>query len=423
MSSSADALNIVMGASAATAASLAGLAGAAAAAAATPSRELAVSAALPVPSSLAFVAPSAAGGAPADANAVATRSVQGSPTSVTAAAAAAAAAAGVPGAALSPAVVPRPPVTAWRDVTVYVLDVDAHRPRFSTPVQPSIRAAVDVAARCLVDTYGCAGVRQLPLPELVDAFDMWSAALALADAPTFSEMLAEGYGGGLDVAMELALWLVGRARSTLPALLLALIEDLPLRLAPARTRRLAAEAVALRRRLSELLASTNGIIICPVHPTTAPLHDVPLIRPMNVAWTQVFNVTLLPVTAVPMGLDGDGLPVAVQIVGAPCFDRLTIAAAQALEHAGVAGWVPPSAVNDCVHCRFDGAAWPRDVAGAAAPAEAAAAVSGGIGVAAAGGEPTAATAGVGGAGGAAAAQFNDSTLALALRSFVAAHDA
>jgi Asp-tRNA(Asn)/Glu-tRNA(Gln) amidotransferase A subunit family amidase len=43
-----------------------------------------------------------------------------------------------------------------------------------------------------------------------------------------------------------------------------------------------------------------------------------------------------------MGLDAAGLPVSIQLVGAHGFDKLTIAAGQALEHAGVAGWVPPA---------------------------------------------------------------------------------
>ena len=76
------------------------------------------------------------------------------------------------------------------------------------------------------------------------------------------------------------------------------------------------------------------------------------------------NVCRVPVTVVPMGLDADGLPVAIQVVGAERFDRLTIAVAQALEHAGVAGWLPPAASSTCPKCRID--------SGEAAAAEAAA---------------------------------------------------
>jgi fatty acid amide hydrolase 2 len=259
----------------------------------------------------------------------------------------------------------RPAITKWSDVTVWLIeDIDAVRPVLSTPIQGSIRKAMNVAAQCLVDTYGCKGVRYLKLPELIHAFDLWSAVLTQAEQPSFADLMAEGYGGTLDVGIELFKWCFGQSTSTLPALLLALVEDLPGKLAPARTRRLVQEAVAVRERVKDMLTSTNGVLLCPVHPTTAPLHDIPLTRFFNVAYTQLFNVLLTPCTVVPMGLDGEGLPVGIQVVGAPAFDRLTIAVAQALEHAGVGGWVPPSAVGDCPHCRFDGAS---DRPGAVSP--------------------------------------------------------
>lgn len=259
----------------------------------------------------------------------------------------------------------RPAITKWSDVTVWLIeDIDAVRPVLSTPIEGSIRKAMNVAAQCLVDTYGCKGVRYLKLPELINAFDLWSAVLTQAEQPSFADLMAEGYGGTLDVGIELFKWCFGQSTSTLPALLLALVEDLPGKLAPARTRRLVQEAIAVRERVKDILTSTNGVLLCPVHPTTAPLHDIPLTRFFNVAYTQLFNVLLTPCTVVPMGLDGEGLPVGIQVVGAPAFDRLTIAVAQALEHAGVGGWVPPSAVGDCPHCRFDGAS---DRPGAVSP--------------------------------------------------------
>jgi fatty acid amide hydrolase 2 len=49
----------------------------------------------------------------------------------------------------------------------------------------------------------------------------------------------------------------------------------------------------------------------------------------------------LPVTAVPLGLDGGGLPLGVQVAAVHGHDHVTIAVAQALEEA-FGGWVPPS---------------------------------------------------------------------------------
>ena len=57
-------------------------------------------------------------------------------------------------------------------------------------------------------------------------------------------------------------------------------------------------------------------------------------------YTAVFNALGLPVTQVPLGLDGEGLPLGVQVVGAPGTDVVTIAVGCALEQ-DFGGWVPP----------------------------------------------------------------------------------
>ena len=138
-------------------------------------------------------------------------------------------------------------------------------------------------------------------------------------------------------------WALGASQSTIAALVLAFIEDIPLRLLPGRHRALLAAVVSLRERLHATLAAVNGVLILPVHPVVAPLHDQAWLQPHNVGYTGLFNVLESPVTVVPMGLDHRGVPVAVQVVGARGFDQLTVAVACALEAAAAAGagWVPP----------------------------------------------------------------------------------
>jgi fatty acid amide hydrolase 2 len=48
------------------------------------------------------------------------------------------------------------------------------------------------------------------------------------------------------------------------------------------------------------------------------------------------------VTEVPLGLDGEGLPLGVQVAAPPGNDHKTIAVALELERA-FGGWVPPLA--------------------------------------------------------------------------------
>lgn len=85
----------------------------------------------------------------------------------------------------------------------------------------------------------------------------------------------------------------------------------------------------------------DGVFIYPTHPTAAPYHVEPVAKPFNVAYTAVFNVLGLPATHCPMGLNSEGLPIGIQVVGNINQDRLTLAVALELEKA-FGGWVVPS---------------------------------------------------------------------------------
>ncbi|MGW7083892.1 amidase [Streptomyces sp. NPDC054871] len=61
-------------------------------------------------------------------------------------------------------------------------------------------------------------------------------------------------------------------------------------------------------------------------------------------FTYPFNMTQQPAATVPCGVDREGLPVGVQIVGARHADVLVLRAAHALYEAGGAGVAPPAAV-------------------------------------------------------------------------------
>lgn len=94
----------------------------------------------------------------------------------------------------------------------------------------------------------------------------------------------------------------------------------------------------LNRELRELLQD-DAILIFPSFPTTAPYHHQPLLTPLNFAYTALWNTLAMPVVQCPMGLNKRGIPLGVQVVGAPATDRLLIAVAQDLED-GFGGWRP-----------------------------------------------------------------------------------
>ncbi len=95
------------------------------------------------------------------------------------------------------------------------------------------------------------------------------------------------------------------------------------------------------------------VILCPVMPTPAFLHDHGDIETRRLrvddreipykdqlAWSSVATLTGLPSTAMPIGLCEEGLPIGMQIIGPRLEDRTTIAFAQAVERE-FGGFVAP----------------------------------------------------------------------------------
>ncbi|HEY3353683.1 MAG TPA: amidase [Polyangia bacterium] len=217
------------------------------------------------------------------------------------------------------------------------LDVLVVEENGAVPVHADLRYALWRAA----DALGARGarVRRARFTALARSFDIWAAMLGSVGGPSFASLMGEGTP--VRPWRELARWLLGRSPHTFPAIGLAALEGLSAAV-PARQQR----ALALGAELHDELTRTigpSGVLLYPPYPTTAPRHNAPLWPPFNWVYTAIFNVMQLPVTVAPLGLDGAGLPLGVQIAGIEGNDHVTIAVAQALEQA-LGGWVPPGAV-------------------------------------------------------------------------------
>ncbi|MCZ6620164.1 MAG: amidase [Gammaproteobacteria bacterium] len=97
----------------------------------------------------------------------------------------------------------------------------------------------------------------------------------------------------------------------------------------------------------------HDVLVTPIMPTAAFPHDhrdfgerLVLVnneeRPYfeQVFWAGLTGVSYLPSTVIPTGLNGQGLPIGVQIVGPEYGDLITIGVAEQLEAAGF-GFTPP----------------------------------------------------------------------------------
>jgi fatty acid amide hydrolase 2 len=212
-----------------------------------------------------------------------------------------------------------------------VLDVEDNG---DLPVSDDLRAAQRACAEAL-QRRG-AQVERARIDGLKASLDIWGAMVAAAGGPSFASML----GDGPDVAAwrELARWVVRRSPHTLPAIGLALFENVP-KLAPARARRAVELGAELYAELDRRIGP-RGIMLLPSYPRPAPRHYMPLFPPFQWTYTAILNVMEMPATQVPLGLNRRGLPLGVQVAARRGNDHLTIAVALELERA-FGGWVPP----------------------------------------------------------------------------------
>ena len=194
----------------------------------------------------------------------------------------------------------------------------------------------EAQARALEALQKCgATAQEAKVHRLKYSFDIWSSMLNAAGGTSFCDMLGKS---PTEAIKELVPWAMRRSPHTLPALILAMLEKLPA-LTPGRTRRFVEYGKALRNEVIDLIGP-RGVMLYPSYPSPAPSHYRPLWPPFNWQYTGIFNVLELPVTQVPLGLNADGVPLGVQVVGIPGNDHVTIAVAMELERV-FGGWVPP----------------------------------------------------------------------------------
>ena len=125
---------------------------------------------------------------------------------------------------------------------------------------------------------------------------------------------------------------------TAPTRISIVVERLARRLPERRWRRMAAAHESFKRELSDVIG--DGVLLHPPAPKVAPRHGGTVGRLWWIHPCLVFNLTGLPVTQVPLGLNDDGLPLGVQVAARRGSDHVTVAVAQELERV-FGGWTPP----------------------------------------------------------------------------------
>jgi aspartyl-tRNA(Asn)/glutamyl-tRNA(Gln) amidotransferase subunit A len=204
----------------------------------------------------------------------------------------------------------------------------------SEDVTPEVREACDTAIEALrAETGG--EVREISLPDL--------------EAATLAAILIINSESMIGVAPErlnrLDPELSPIARGTLKYRML---------LPAAATVQAAQVRTLMRRRLASLFEEVDAIA-WPTIPAPAPPLDAPMVElpsgtvtadQANVRGAALANLTGIPSISMPVGLSGEGLPIALQLQTAWGRDELLLDAAEALERANGRRWVeslPPLA--------------------------------------------------------------------------------
>lgn len=191
----------------------------------------------------------------------------------------------------------------------------ARRLGFDPPLDADGEAVLTAAARMLQDQGAAVEDTDPELPDTRAIFGrVWGVALARLVATTPADQRA---------LLDAGLTEVAEREGTMSA-----IDFLG--------------AEALRIEAAHAMARFHqrfDIVLTAATPTAAFAADQPTLRPTEALWrdwapwTFAFNLTRQPAIAVPIGLDDEGMPRAVQVVAALYRDDLAFRAARALERA------------------------------------------------------------------------------------------
>ncbi|KAJ8921405.1 hypothetical protein NQ315_003021 [Exocentrus adspersus] len=166
------------------------------------------------------------------------------------------------------------------------------------------------------------------------------AGLSLLDIDEVDNIF-EGRGEGC--YKELFKYMTGRSRSTLNVVLYGVLRRLSGYLPRSMIENAKGTMKELKNEIVKLLG-TDGIFVIPTCPMEAVYHGDMVRKALDSSYLFIFNALGLPVTNCPVAYTSKGLPIGVQVIGAPNCDRLTLAAAVEIEKA-FGGWKPPSAAN------------------------------------------------------------------------------
>nr|XP_023028860.1 fatty-acid amide hydrolase 2-like [Leptinotarsa decemlineata] len=140
--------------------------------------------------------------------------------------------------------------------------------------------------------------------------------------------------------MELLRYMTFRSHSVITSILYGILRKLSKHVPRSTTEYCTRKLDELKSDFIKLLGK-DGVLLIPSFTAEAHHHGEIFRKALDSAYLTIFNALGLPVTNCPVRFTKGGLPVGIQVVGAPFCDRLTLAVANEIEKT-FGGWQPPS---------------------------------------------------------------------------------
>ncbi|XP_075980348.1 fatty-acid amide hydrolase 2-A-like [Anticarsia gemmatalis] len=203
------------------------------------------------------------------------------------------------------------------------------------PVDPEIKAALKKVTEFLEEQHKLtAEEKQIPL--LRKSMPIWLSNMK--STKRFGQYIMKNDSISA-ICLEIVKNIFGLSPNTLIGLITSLIDHGGIKVGDAKYNHYRKLRDDLENIFTTMLGE-NGVFLYPTHPTTAPYHNEPLVRPFNFTYTSIINCLGLPSTTVPLGLSSEGLPIGIQVVANYNQDRICFAVAEELDRA-FGGWVEP----------------------------------------------------------------------------------
>ncbi|KAM3965665.1 fatty-acid amide hydrolase 2 [Aphomia sociella] len=225
------------------------------------------------------------------------------------------------------------PVNIGKLKIYYQFDIDA---LLVDNVEPEIIMAMKKVLEFLKEQYKL-NAEEKKIDYLRKSMAIWMATMK--NSSKFEKLIMKKEGLGA-IIKEIIKNIIGCSANTLICLFTAISDRTGVKLGSDEYKRYLKMREDLENQFKEMLGD-DGVFLFPVHPTLAPYHNEPVLKPLNFAYTAIINSLGLPATAIPLGLSRDGIPIGFQVIANHNNDRLCLALAEELDKA-FGGWVEPN---------------------------------------------------------------------------------